>query len=312
MSPFLRYGLLLALPVLLALVGCSPRSVEVLTVEGPDSLRVNEPGTFQAMTNDDAKPPIQYDWSFGDGSTGVGNPVTHTFDRAGAYSVAVTAANRKGKARDTEARSVIVVSPPMPAEILTILADPTDPDTQTPVRFGANVRGDQPLRYAWSFGDGTTDDGAAPVHTYDRGGTYTVTLDVSNAAGSDVRTLSITVRAFEADYCNEIAAMNATFFDRNASILSAAGENALRENLRILEDCPNLRVRLEGYAGPLERNPQRLSEDRARAVQQFYVRGGIAPSRIAAEGLGRAGRGAKKSGGDQFHRVDSIPMRGDL
>ena len=59
-----------------------------------------------------------------------------------------------------------------------------DPDTRSSVRFGANVRGDATISYAWSFGDGTTDNGAAPIHTYDRPGNYTVSLSVSNTVGA--------------------------------------------------------------------------------------------------------------------------------
>ena len=303
----------LLLPFLLAvllLTGCSPRPVEVLAVEGPDSLRTGQPGTFRAVINEDeAKPPVQYDWRFGDGGTNAGNPATHTFGRPGAYPVEVTASNRKGKSQDTEQMRVIVYDPPVPASIVTILADPPDPDTQTPVRFGANVRGDQPMTYRWSFGDGTTDEGAAPVHTYTRPGMYTVTLEAANAAGTDARTVSVTVASYEADYCAEIVEMNSAFFDRNDSGLSGAAQRVLEDNLRILQDCPNMNARIEAYAGPFERNPQQLSEDRARAVQQFYVRNGVSASRLNPMGMGRAGQGAKKSGGDQFHRVDTIPLR---
>ena len=40
-----------------------------------------------------------------------------------------------------------------------------------------------PLTYAWSFGDGTTGTGVAPMHSYSAFGTYTVTLTVTNAIG---------------------------------------------------------------------------------------------------------------------------------
>ena len=51
------------------------------------------------------------------------------------------------------------------------------------------------LSYLYDFGDGTTDTTAAPVHTYDTTGTYTVTLIVRNAFGTDtlVRTDYITI-----------------------------------------------------------------------------------------------------------------------
>ncbi|GGY62584.1 S8 family serine peptidase [Streptomyces omiyaensis] len=40
------------------------------------------------------------------------------------------------------------------------------------------------VSYAWDFGDGRTGEGAAPTHTYAKGGTYTVKLTVTDDDGS--------------------------------------------------------------------------------------------------------------------------------
>jgi subtilisin-like proprotein convertase family protein/PKD repeat protein len=45
--------------------------------------------------------------------------------------------------------------------------------------------------YAWDFGDGSTSTDQNPVHTYAAGGTYTVTLVVTNACGTDTITWTI-------------------------------------------------------------------------------------------------------------------------
>ena len=132
---------------------------------------------------------------------------------------------------------------------------------------------------------------------------------MSNDHGQDSRNVSITSTQYEADYCADLAEMNSVFFERNTSVLSESSETVLRDNIQILQDCPNLSVRIEGLAGPFERRPQELSEDRARAVEQFYLSNDVAASRITAAGLGRVGQGSKKSGAEQFRRTDTIPMQ---
>ena len=133
---------------------------------------------------------------------------------------------------------VVVVDPPVPAQLITILANPTDPDTQTPVRFSANVRGDAPLAYSWSYGDGGMDSSPHPNAHVCGAGSYTVTLDVSNDAGRDARTLDLTVAPFEADYCADLAEMSSVFFDRNSSVLTETARQILADNVDILQDCP--------------------------------------------------------------------------
>lgn len=51
------------------------------------------------------------------------------------------------------------------------------------VRFTDRSR-ENPAEYLWSFGDGSTSTVQNPVHTYTRGGVFTVTLKVSNTYGS--------------------------------------------------------------------------------------------------------------------------------
>jgi len=91
---------------------------------------------------------------------------------------------------------------------VTVEADPT-PSVKPFANFTANVTcGERPLTvrftdcstgspvsYLWEFGCGCTSTDPSPVHTYDTAGTYTVSLTVTNADGSDTchRTGYITV-----------------------------------------------------------------------------------------------------------------------
>jgi PKD repeat protein len=52
-----------------------------------------------------------------------------------------------------------------------------------------------PSTWAWNFGDGTSSSQQNPTHTYSTAGTYSVTLTVSNDAGSNSTTQIIVVNA---------------------------------------------------------------------------------------------------------------------
>ncbi len=53
------------------------------------------------------------------------------------------------------------------------------------VSFDATATGSEPISYLWHFGDGITSTLEDPVHTYDAGGCYDVSLEASNACGTE-------------------------------------------------------------------------------------------------------------------------------
>jgi outer membrane protein OmpA-like peptidoglycan-associated protein len=208
---------------------------------------------------------------------------------------------------------VRVVRPPQPARITTINANPNPATEGESVRFSSNVRGDSPITYSWDFGDGATGSGSSASHTYSEPGTYTVELGASNSVGEDARTLSLTVERDLPPVCTNISEFNSAFFNRNSSTLTSEAESTLQENLDVLSQCPNLSVQVEGFAAPGERNVESLSEDRARAVSQFYQDGGVASGRIMTSGEGEVeGVTTKKGGTRQYRRADSIPQRSGM
>lgn len=291
------------------LTGCNPRAVESLLVDAPDALETNQNGDFSAMANEDARAPVSYSWDFGDGTTMEGTSVAHSFSEAGSYTVMVTASNRDGRYSVSESTGVMVMNPPVPAQVLAILTNPTTVDTQTSVEFSANVRGDAPMSYSWNFGDGATSSSATAQHTFASAGDYTVSLELSNQHGQDSRTLAVTVNQFEPPYCADLTEMNSVLFDRNSSVLSDDAMMTLSDNVEIFSECLNLSARIEGMTSPLERNPQELSEDRARALMDHYTSNGIDSERLTMVGVGSAAGTSKKSGADQFQRADTIPIR---
>ncbi len=259
---------------------------------------------FSAMTNASvATQPLELRWEFGDGATASGGSGTHFYTEPGTYDVMFFAMNEAGTA--TSSCSVTVMAP---AEIIAMSTSKESVsicDEESSVMFTANTGGSEPFTYLWDFGDGQSSPDPSPSHMYTQPGSYTVTLTLINEAGSDSRTTVVNVTE-EGCFDCDISEMNTVFFDRNSSVLTEAGLTQLTENLEILQNC-DLNVRIEGYASRDERNVQRLSEDRAMAVKQFYIDSGVDESRMSDMGMGSRGHTTKKGAASQFRRVDSIP-----
>ena len=101
----------------------------------------------------------------------------------------------------TIAISECTVSESKPTSNFTV--SPSHPESGTPVRFQDHSAG-EPTAWHWDFGDGANSTVAEPLHSYSDSGTYTVTLTVSNAYGSETsqRILAVTDpnAALEADF----------------------------------------------------------------------------------------------------------------
>ncbi|WP_354178700.1 PKD domain-containing protein [Arthrobacter sp. UYP6] len=120
-----------------------------------------------------------YSWSFGDGTTDTGIRPTHTYSTAGDYEVTLTVVDNRG----ASSTATVTASPQNPAP-----AGPSAAFTSTVSAFRVTFDGTAArpgsgsiTSYAWDFGDGTTGSGVNPVHTYTRGGQYTVTLTVTDS-----------------------------------------------------------------------------------------------------------------------------------
>jgi PKD repeat protein len=87
-------------------------------------------------------------------------------------------------------------TPPTPAFTIT----PTSPELNIPARFDASTTQDEgtpcldACSYSWDFGDGSTAGGRVVTHVFTAARTYTVTLNVTDAAGTVAsRAQSVTV-----------------------------------------------------------------------------------------------------------------------
>lgn len=108
-------------------------------------------------------------------------PVTHTYTAIGTYTVKLTAENDNGSTTTTQQITVTNA----PAAGFTIGLDHADGAVPLTATFTDTSTGvPAPNAWSWSFGDGAGSTDRNPSHTYLSSGEYTVTLRVTNAAGT--------------------------------------------------------------------------------------------------------------------------------
>ena len=180
----------------------STRKTGYITVNAPPAPVPNFTSTPRSGTapltvtfNDSStNSPTSWNWSFGDGATSTSRNPVHTYTIVGTYTVSLTASNAGGSNTVTHTNFITVNAPPAPVPNFT--STPRSGAAPLTVTFNDSST-NSPTSWNWSFGDGATSTSRDPVHTYTIVGTYTVSLTVTNAGGSNTVTHTnfITVNA---------------------------------------------------------------------------------------------------------------------
>jgi uncharacterized repeat protein (TIGR01451 family) len=126
-------------------------------------------------------------WSFGDGITGAGPSLTHTFASVGAYTAVVTATNAASSA---VTRTAVIVDQTVTG-LQAANSGPTN--LGAPTAFTATISTGTSVAYSWDFGDGATGTGPTASHTYTTVGIYTATVTARNPVGSRSAVASLPV-----------------------------------------------------------------------------------------------------------------------
>jgi len=170
--------------VLVVNVSAGAPQAPVAVISAPMSAQVAQSVTFDGTGSTDPDGTIvQYDWDFGDGTTGTGAVATHSYGVAGTYTVTLKVTDDTNLSDQTFV-DIVVGGAMIP------VADPGGPYTGVPgvaITFDASgsTHTSPITRYLWDYGDGSAlDITTAPTasHAYAVNGTYTLTLAVQDAS----------------------------------------------------------------------------------------------------------------------------------
>jgi PKD repeat protein len=153
--------------------------------------------------------PTSWAWTFGDGGTSSQQDPIHVYATAGTYTVTLKATNAAGQSSKSKPIAVTAGTAPTAKFAFTAVGNQ--------VNFVDQSTG-TPTSWLWTFGDAGSDTQQNPVHTYGGPGAYTVTLKVTNAAGSNSTSQVVTIAAGtapKADFTFTVNGFKANFLDRS-------------------------------------------------------------------------------------------------
>jgi PKD repeat protein len=135
-----------------------------------------DPGTLDQQN-------LIYTWDFGDGTSGSGPSVSHSYAQPGTYAVKLSVADKDGAVgtSSTQAQVIMANQPPT-----AVISGPSTGLVGETLAFSGARSGDpdgQIVDYMWDLGDGMAAGGAEVTHSYAAPGTYQVTLAVTDNQG---------------------------------------------------------------------------------------------------------------------------------
>ncbi|HNU21807.1 MAG TPA: PKD domain-containing protein [Bacteroidales bacterium] len=170
-----------------------------LAMFSADSACLGSPTHFTDLSIPNASAIASWFWNFGDGSfSTLQNPV-HTYTNWGSYIVSLSVTNANGCMHDTT-MSIFVNPQPVPAFAFSgncagLFTSFSDLST-SPSGFINS--------WLWEFGDGSSDTVQNPTHLYSQGGTFLVTLSITNSYGCQ-QSISQSVSIFNPPTANFIS-----------------------------------------------------------------------------------------------------------
>src|SRR5438552_280186 len=146
--------------------------------------------TFTNTSSDPDGSITANSWTFGDGATSTLQNPSHSYAAGGTYTVTLRVTDNQGAQSTPTSQNVTVTPPNQPptANFTFSCSGLTCNFTSTSSDPDGTI-----ASYSWTFGDGATSTVQNPSHSYAAGGTYTVTLRVTDNQGAQSTLTSQTV-----------------------------------------------------------------------------------------------------------------------
>ena len=162
-----------------------PDQPPAAVINAPASARVGEAVTFDASSSQSASPLTDITWDFGDGQSGTGLSVMHTYAAPATYPVTLRITNEKGQTADTAVSIQIDLPDPQPDRPVARIVGPPQGQVNQSLTFDASTSSaSAPITdIIWDLGDGTTASGLTAAHAYSAVGTYQVLLTLADQNG---------------------------------------------------------------------------------------------------------------------------------
>lgn len=133
---------------------------------------------------------LTYAWDFGDGQTGEGKTIKHTYAKGGEYIAKLMVSDSSGAecSNAVSTKTVVLNRAPI-ADAGSDLKICTG-DTASFDASGSTDNDGDSLSYSWDFGDGEKAEGKTVSHKYTKGGVYQAKLIVDDGSKTDCSTAS--------------------------------------------------------------------------------------------------------------------------
>ncbi|MEK6733246.1 MAG: PKD domain-containing protein [Candidatus Omnitrophota bacterium] len=161
-------------------VNTTPKPVIV----SKDTASVGQAVNFDSSASTDLDgDKLGYTWDFGDGTSGSGNLVKHSYSKGGLYKTTLVVDDDKKTecSSAVESHYIKVNTPPTAATGPNLIACVND-EIEFDGSKSSDLDGDK-LTYRWDFGDGETAEGVKVKHAYKKLGVYKVSLVVTDDSG---------------------------------------------------------------------------------------------------------------------------------